>query len=158
MKNLIVYYSLSGNTEKVANIIRSELKDGADIAVIETVKPYEGSYQSIVDQGHDEVRRGFCPEIKPMDIDLSAYGTVIIGTPVWWYTFAPAVGTFLKQTDLSGKRIVPFATNGGWLGHTFKDIAKACPNSKVENGLNVRFSEQNMRTSEKDIIKFAQNI
>ena len=41
---------------------------------------------------------------------------------MWWYTIAPVVRTFLKENDLTGKTIIPFATNAGWLGRTFKEI------------------------------------
>ena len=51
-----------------------------------------------------------------MDVDLAQFDTIILGAPVWWYTFAPAMHTFLKNTDLSRKTIYPFATNGGWIG------------------------------------------
>ena len=74
-----------------------------------------------------------------MDVDLAQFDTIIFGTPVWWYTFAPAMHTFLKNTDLSRKTIYPFATNGGWIGHTFEDFAKACPEASVKAGLNVRY-------------------
>ena len=64
-KTLIVYYSWSnGNTEKIAKMLQSAT--GADIAKIETVKPYEGSYQDVVDQGQREVDSGFQPKIKPL--------------------------------------------------------------------------------------------
>ena len=39
------------------------------------------------------------------------------------------------------KKIIPFATNAGWLGHTFEEIQKLCPNSKVENGMNIVYTE-----------------
>lgn len=67
------------------------------------------------------------PKIQPLNIDLTEYDTVILGAPVWWYAFAPAMKTFLHDTDLSGKTVYPFATNGGWLGHTFQDFVKECP-------------------------------
>ena len=72
-------------------------------------------------------------------------------TPVWWYTFAPAMHTFLKNTDLSGKTVYPFATNGGWIGHTFEDFAKACPDASVKAGLNVRFNEADQITSDAEV-------
>ena len=84
---------------------------------IETVTPYTGSYNAVVDQGQREVNSGFEPELKPISADLSQYDTIILGTPVWWYTFAPAMRTLLAHQDFSGKVIYPFATNGGWLGH-----------------------------------------
>ena len=65
----------------------------------------------------------------------------IIGTPVCWYTIAPVIRTFLTKYDLTGKVIKPFATNAGWLGHTFQEIQKLCPDSKVEKGMNIVFTE-----------------
>lgn len=156
MKSIIVYYSYGGNTRKAAEKIQKEL--GADIAEIQTVKPYTGSYNDVVDQGQREVNRGFMPEIKPLEVDFSQYDKVILGTPVWWYTFAPAMKTFLKHADLSGKSVYPFATNGGWLGHTFQDFKKECAGAKVQDGLNVRFHEDKQITSDADIQKWIQGI
>ena len=130
MKAIILYYSYLGNTKKIAEMIQGKI--GGDIARIETVVPYGKDYNQVVSQGEDEINRGFMPEIKPLDIRLENYDTVILGTPVWWYTFAPAIKTFLAQNNLSGKKIYPFATNGGWIGHTFKDIENACVGGKVE--------------------------
>ena len=110
MKKVIIYYSYRGNTKSIAEMIQKST--GADIARIETVVPYDGDYNSVVNQGQDEVNSGYCPKIKPLNIDLSKYDEVILGTPVWWYTFAPAMHTFLKENDLSGKTVYPFATNG----------------------------------------------
>ena len=84
MKAIVIYYSYLGNTKGIAEKIQRET--GADIARIETVVPYEGDYNKVVEQGHDEVKRGYCPEIKPLDVNLADYDTVIFGTPVWWYT------------------------------------------------------------------------
>lgn len=60
---------------------------------------------------------------------------------MWWYTIAPVVRTFLVENDLTLKTIKPFATNAGWLGQTFDEIRKLCPNSKVEDELNIVFTE-----------------
>lgn len=149
MKTLIVYYSYQGNTKKIAEMIYDKI--GGDMVRIDTVVPYTGSYNSVVDQGQDEVNRGYCPEIKPLDVNVKDYDTIILGTPVWWYTFAPAMHTFLKAEDLAGKTVYPFATNGGWIGHTFKDIAEACPEAEVKKGVNIRFDESILRTSKKEI-------
>lgn len=156
MKAIVIYYSYGGNTRRVAEEIGKTV--GADLAEIKTVKPYTGSYDDVVDQGQREVNSGFLPEIKPLDMDLSQYDTVILGTPVWWYTFAPAMGSFLHGADLSGKTVYPFATNGGWLGHTFKDIEKTCRGAKVKTGLNVRFNEDRQMTPDTDIQKWMKNI
>lgn len=144
MKPVIIYYSFGGNTKRIADMIKA--KTNADIVEIETINPYTGSYNDIVDQGKDETERGFCPEIKNIGIDLSKYDTVFLGSPVWWYTFAPAMHSFLNQTDLSGKTVYPFATNGGWLGHTLKDFEKGCAGANVKEGIDIKFDESTLRT------------
>lgn len=156
MKPLIVYYSYSGNTKRTAEILRRET--GADLAEIQTAVPYTGDYNTVVDQGKREVESGFLPGIKPLSVDLSAYDRILLGSPVWWYTFAPAMSTFLQENSLSGKEIFPFATNGGWLGHTFADFEKACPGAKMHPGLNIRFNEDKLRTPEEEIIRWAKSI
>lgn len=155
-KKLIVYYSYTNNTKKIAEQI--QIATGADICEIETVKPYTGDYNSVVDQGKREVDRGFKPAIRPLSVNLEDYDTIIIGTPVWWYTYAPAVATFLSEYDLSGKTIIPFATNGGWLGHTLKDIEKVCKNAIVTNAIDIKFNTDKMVTSEIDLNKWIASL
>lgn len=149
MKTLILYYSYGGNTKRIAEMIQKEI--GGDIVRLDTVVPYDGDYDTVVNQGQRENAKGYCPELKPLHIDWKAYNTIILGSPVWWYTFAPAMHSFLNQTDLTGKIVYPFATNGGWLGHTLKDFEKACKGAIVKPGLSVRFDESTLRTPEKEI-------
>ena len=156
MKTLIVYYSYSGNTKRIAEMIQSKI--GGDVARIETVNPYEGDYNSVVEQGKKEVDSGFAPEIKPMNINMSDYDTIVIGTPVWWYTYAPAVKTFLNENDFSGKTVYSFATNGGWIGHTFKDIQHECAGAEIKPGLNIRFDEERLVTPEAEIYDWINKI
>lgn len=156
MKAIVIYYSYGGNTRRIAGEIGQAL--GAELAEIQTIQPYTGSYDDVVDQGQREVNSGFLPAIQPLNIDLSRYDTLILGTPVWWYTFAPAMNSFLHSVDLSGKTVYPFATNGGWLGHTLKDFETACPGAKVKTGLNVRFNEERLLTSKEDIRKWVRSI
>ena len=117
MKPLVIYYSYRGNTKSIVDMIQKKID--ADVLRIETVVPYGSNYNQVVNQGQDEVNRGYCPKLKPVDINLAQYDTIILGTPVWWYTFAPAMHTFLKSQNWKGKTVYPFATNGGWIGHTF---------------------------------------
>lgn len=156
MKSLIIYYSYGGNTKGIAEMIQK--KTGSDIIRIETVVPYGTNYNMVVNQGQDEVNRGYCPAIKPVDVDWNKYDTIILGTPVWWYTFAPAMHTFINSRNWSGKTVYPFATNGGWIGHTFKDFADACSGASVKQGMNIRFDEATLCTSTKDIEKWISQI
>lgn len=155
-KALIVYYSYTNNTKKIAEQIQKAT--GADICEIETVKPYTGDYNSVVDQGKREVDRGFKPEIKPLPVNLEDYDTIIIGTPVWWYTYAPAVATFLSEYDLSGKTIIPFVTNGGWIGHTIKDIEKVCKNAVITNAIDIRFDTDKMAMPKSNLEKWIASL
>ena len=107
MKPLVVYYSQArGNTKRIADMIVEETE--FDSAGIDTVVPYTGTYEEIVDRGQDEAERKFKPEIKPIEVDFSAYERFIVMTPTWWYTMAPAVLTFLSGHDFSGKHLVFF--------------------------------------------------
>lgn len=156
MKTAIIYYSFGGNTKKIADIIKE--KTNGDLFEIETEKPYTGSYNSIVDQGQKEVNNGYCPKIKPLSIDLSEYDNIVLGTPVWWYTFAPAMHTFLNENNFNGKTIYPFATNGGWIGHTLEDFESACKGATVKKGLNVKFSGKRQVTPAAQINNWIENI
>ncbi|MCI6377449.1 MAG: flavodoxin [Clostridiales bacterium] len=156
MKTLILYYSYGGNTRRIAGKLQAAL--GADAAEIQTAKPYTGSYDDVVAQGQREVNSGYLPEIAPLDIDLGRYDTVVLGSPVWWYTFAPAMNAFLRMHDLSGKTVWPFATNGGWLGHTLRDFKSACAGADVREGLNVRFNEARQITPDAEVEKWARQI
>lgn len=155
MSALVIYYSYSGNTRRAAERIGKAI--GADLAEIQTVRPYTGSYDDVVDQGQREVDSGFLPELRPLGADLSRYDTIILGTPVWWYTFAPAMNSFLHSADLSGKTVYPFATNGGWLGHTFRDFEKACRGAQVKAGLDIRFNGDRQMTPDTDIQRWLKN-
>lgn len=135
-KLLIVYYSVSnGNTKRIADELQKAT--GADIAQIQTIKPYIGSYNDIVEQGQREVDAHYQPEIAPLPVNPLDYDTIAIGTPTWWYTMAPAVLTFLHSFDWTGKTIIPFQTHGGWEGRVMKDIKTICKGAKfvLENAI-----------------------
>ena len=159
-KLLIVYYSWSnGNTERIAKMLQSKV--GGDLVKIDTVQPYIGSYDDVVNQGQEEVNRGYEPEIKPLGVDISDYDVIAVGTPTWWYTMAPAVLTFLHGQDFTGKTVVPFMTNGGWPGHVIKDMKAACKGAEVTCEMQVQFDStggDRLETSEKQIEQWIQKV
>ena len=139
---LIVYYSYSGNTHKVANEIQRI--SGGDMVEIEPLKPYPGNYNAVVEQAKKELHSGFRPELKAGLADISTYDMVFVGSPNWWHTIAPPVMTFLSEADLSGKTVIPFITHGGGgLGRCAADIAELCPNSTVLPGMVVYGADVN---------------
>lgn len=137
MKTLLVYYSYTGNTKIIADIIKKELD--CDVAQLKPKNLFlEEDYQAIVDEYQANESSKRCVEIEDINVDLSDYDKVIIGTPVWWYTITPVLREFLKNNDLSQKQVFAFATNAGWLGRTFKEIESYC---NVKKELNIQFAE-----------------
>lgn len=157
-KKLVVFFSYTGNTKKIAESIQKELN--CDILEIKPVKPYSTDYQTVVDEEQNNESSKKKPEIQSIDKDLSQYDEIIVGSPVWWYTIAPVIRTFLSENDLKGKIIKPFATNAGWLGRTFQEIEKLCPDSKVEKGMNIVFESysDNLVTSPDEIDKWIEQL
>lgn len=129
-KVLIVYYSYTGNTEKLANSIKE--KTNADIVEIEPVVPYSDDYDTVVDEAKEEENEDFKPEIKTKVDNLDSYDLILIGSPLWWYQIAPPVKTFLAQHDLSNKKTALFITHGGsGLAQSEDNIKDLCPNSNI---------------------------
>ena len=60
---------------------------GFRVAELRTVVPYSENYDVVVDQGQDEVKRGFMPEILPLEVDTEEYDTVFLGMPKMEYGF-----------------------------------------------------------------------
>ena len=86
-----------------------------------------------------EREEGIIPEIQPIKADLSQFDIIFLGYPVWFGTYAPPVNAFLSQTDLSGKKIVPFCTFGsGGLESSVKDLTEKQPNAEILPGYGVR--------------------
>ncbi len=151
MKKIVIYFTYTGNTKMIANKISRMLN--CDILEIKPKIPYVSDYNKVVNDEHNSESSNFLPEIKDINIDLNSYEEIIIGTPVWWYRPAPVIRTFLNKFDLSNKIVIPFATNAGWLGKTFKEIKELCPNSKVSKEMNIVFESysNNLVTKEEDI-------
>lgn len=127
---LIAYFSWSGNTRKIAELIHRET--GGTIFEIQPEKPYPSSYNATVEQAKREIQQGYKPPLKTKLDSIELYDTVFIGSPNWWSTIAPPVATFLSEYDFSGKSIVPFCSHGGGgQGRVVRDIVKLCPKSNV---------------------------
>lgn len=158
-KKLIVYYSMDGNTKMIAKMIHE--KTGADMVMLNTVIPYTGTDEEIVQQGREEVNRGHLPDLELLPVHLAEYDTIILGTPTWWYTMAPAVHSFIRRKNLSGKTVIPFQTHAGWPGHTLQDIEAAAKGAQVRNGKQLQFSAQEfgkLVTPEKEVREWIETL
>lgn len=136
-KTLVLYYSQTGTTEKVALAIAE--KTGADVEAITVVNPYDEDYDSTIQRCLQEMQAETFPEIHPLKSDLAEYDVVFIGYPVWFGTYARPIENLLKTADLKGKKIVPFCTFGsGGLDSSEKAIAAKLPESEILSGYGVR--------------------
>lgn len=133
-KILIVFYSHSGNTRKIAETIQENTQGG--LFEIEPVPAYPTSYNVVVEQAKKEIQAGYQPKLKGTPEGMKSYNTVFIGSPIWWHTMAPPVATLLAGVDWTGKTVIPFCTHGGGGEGRFEtDIAKLCSGAVCKSGL-----------------------
>lgn len=131
---LVLYFSMSGNTQAVANIIHDEV--GGDIIKLETVETYPEDYDDLVDYAQEEQRDNARPELSTTIENMDQYDTIFLGYPNWWGDMPMPIYTFLDNYDLSGKTIPPFITHGGsGLSGTPENIQEEEPDATVTEGL-----------------------
>lgn len=114
MKAVIIYYSYSGNTKKIANILAKLLSDRFEVEQTELVSLDEAK------SFFGQVRRALVhkyAKIQPVNFNLSRFDLVCFGTPVWAFAPAPAMNTYLAKCFwLGDKSIILFATYGSGTG------------------------------------------
>ena len=147
-KSLVLYYSQTGATEKVAQEIQKML--GADIEAIELENPYTGTYMETVQRAGQERESGELPVLLPLKADISDYDVIYLGYPIWYGTYAVPVMSLVKEYDFAGKKIVTFCTFGsGGLEPAISDLKKALPDAEIaENGFGIRNSRVNSAAKE----------
>ena len=115
----------------------------------------------MVKQGQEEVRRGYEPEIKGLNVNISDYNVIAVGTPTWWYTMAPAVRTFLHTENFADKTVIPFMTNAGWPGNVIEDMKTACKDADIKCEMQVQFDSEGgskLITPTEEIEKWIQEV
>lgn len=105
---LVVYYSVSGNTARVARDIGKAL--GADV-------------ESLRDRGHGtgclgylkaglDAARGRSAALGELMFDPKNYALTIVGTPVWAWHMTPAVRAYLQRHKMDFGNVAFFVTSG----------------------------------------------
>ena len=130
-KTLVIYYSASGNTARVAKDIAEAA--GADLFEIVPTEVYTSedlnwtNPDSRVSREHDDESLRDVPLTTIEVPDWDSYDTVFIGYPIWWGIAAWPVDTFVKNNDFTGKTVIPFATSSssgmGQSGSLLADMA-----------------------------------
>lgn len=115
MKTAIVYYSYSGNTHRLAQLILGILKERGEEAVPIRVRPLKEETSFFIQC--KEAFFGKKPELYKTLLGLKDFDRIILGSPVWAFKPAPAVNTYLdKCSSLNGKEAIPFITYGSGTG------------------------------------------
>ncbi len=136
-RKLVAFFSASGVTAKVAETLSETI--GADIFAIEPKVPYTKADLDWMDKNsrstlemNDPTSR---PEIARVRDNMEEYDTVFVGFPIWWYVAPTIINTFLESYDLTGKKIIPFATSGGsGMGKTNEKLLSSCKGAKLLAG------------------------
>ncbi len=110
MKSLVAYYSLTGKTRLVAQVI-AEALNAALLEVRETKARKLGPLVYLIGGFQATINRG--SKINPIDVDLTQLASIFIGSPIWNSRPAPAINSFIYQTNFGGGDIIPFFTMGG---------------------------------------------
>ncbi len=132
-KKLVVFYSLTETTAKLANRIASE--SGADLFRLECKIPYSKNMNECDRESKADIKNGVHRELASVP-NLSDYDVIFVGTPVWSDDMANPVETFLLQADLRGKTVVPFCTywsNG--CDSTLRRISELSKGAKALEGI-----------------------
>lgn len=136
-KRLVAYFSASGTTKKVAEMVAEEA--GADLYEItpevlytkEDLNWMNKSSRSSIEMSDKKIR----PAIAGDDAKIAEYDEIIIGFPIWWYVAPTIINTFLEKYDFTGKKIVLFATSGGSsFGNTVSELKSSAPGATIVEG------------------------
>lgn len=136
-KTLVVYFSASGTTRKIAEMI-AEVGDFSlyeitpkELYTSDDLNWMNKKSRSSMEMSNKKIR----PEITDTDAHIKEYDTIILGFPIWWYVAPTIVNTFLEKYDFSGKKIVLFATSGGsGFGNTVKELKPSAPGAEIVEG------------------------
>lgn len=136
-KKLVAYFSASGVTRGVAQKLAEAAN--ADLYEITPEVPYteadldwrDENARSTVEMNQPSFRPAITGRVENME----EYDTVFVGFPIWWYVAPTIINTFLESYDLTGKKIVPFATSGGsGMGETNQKLKTSCGEALLIDG------------------------
>ena len=131
-KKLVAYFSASGVTAKVADMVADAV--GADIYEIRPEVPYtradlnwmDKESRSTIEMNDKTIR----PALADKNAKIDQYDTIFIGFPIWWYVAPTIINSFLESYDFANKKIILFATSGGSeFGKTVEELKGSVPTS-----------------------------
>lgn len=138
-KYLVVYFSTTGTTSYVADLIASEAN--ADLIRIIPKTAYPKEYDQTREIAQDEIDNDTRPEIQNKISNISKYDIIFLGFPIWFSDVPNIIKTFASAYSLSEKTIAPFCTHGiSGFGSSLETLRRIFPSSAFTEGLAVASS------------------
>ena len=138
---LIAYFSWSGNTEQVAQIIQQET--GGDLFEIAPATAYTDDYNELLDIAQQEQSDNARPELAGQVENWEQYDTIFVGYPNWWSDAPMAVYTFVESYDWDGKTLIPFNTSAsGGFGRSLSGLEESAAGASILDGIS--FTERTL--------------
>ena len=157
-KVLVVFYSATGSTEKVAEYI-ADAVDG-DLFRLECTDPYTSSDLNWTDDSsravreHDDESLRNVSLLKTTPDNWDEYDTVFIGYPIWWGIAAWPVNSFIRNNDFSGKTVIPFCTSASsGLGNSAELLEETANGGRWLSGRRFRSS-----VSQSDVVSWVNGL
>ena len=133
---LIAYFSWSGNTEQMAQMIQTEM--GGDLFEIEPATPYTDDYNTLLDVAQEEQDNDARPELASQVENWDSYDVVFVGYPNWWNDAPMLIYSFLESYNWEGKTLIPFCTSGGSaFGRSTDRLPDSAPGATILEGLHI---------------------
>jgi flavodoxin len=154
LKSLVVYYTRSGNSRFIAETIAAEI--GADVEEVIDLKKRTGILGWL--RGGRDARQGKETEIAPTKKTPANYELIVVGTPIWAGNPTPAINTYLKKNDLSGKKVAAFFSQGGKKIVGVDEVKALVPNSTWVVELSIISSLKNKEESNKQIAEWCKTL
>lgn len=136
-KTLVAYFSASGVTKRLAQTLAEAV--GADLHEIVPETPYTDAdlnWNNPDSRSSVEMKdKSFRPAVAGQMENMAEYDRIFVGFPIWWYVAPTIINTFLEQYDLTGKKVIPFATSGGsGMGNTNQELKDSCKGAELCDG------------------------
>ncbi len=155
MRSLVVFYSRTGNTKFMAEKVAAELS--ADTEEVVDLKNRRG-WLGFIRAGYDATRSKVT-KIQKTQKSSWDYDLIVVGTPVWNSRLTPAIRTYLKENDLSQKRVALFSTNEGRGSEkTLAMMKSLIPNGDVVGELGITKGLENREETERKIEAWCNNL
>ena len=152
---LIAYFSWSGNTEQVAQIIQQET--GGDLFEIAPATAYTDDYNELLDIAQQEQSDNARPELAGQVENWEQYDTIFVGYPNWWSDAPMAVYTFVESYDWDGKTLVPFNTGAsGGFGRSLSGLEESASGAVILEGIS--FTERTLGDAQSEVTAWLDSL